>query len=184
MEIVSDQPEASAQEEAGKRPGDGDIEFLQGAGGIARDAGQAPEDIEGDGLHRNAVVLGDDAVAELVKNHGAEKEDAGDDAEGPVLLWRPCWVLRSELGAQRKSDEQEDDEPAGVQIYRYAENAADLEAAGELAGTGGFGGVGGRVAGVVLVGSGRGGHVVSVWLRWILAEVGRLRGCGVGGVWI
>lgn len=89
-------------------------------------------------------------------------------------------MLRGELGAQREGDEQEDDEPAGMQIYGYAENAADLKAAGELAGTGAICG-GGRSAGVVLVGSGRGGHVVSVWLKPILAEVGRLRGCGDGG---
>jgi hypothetical protein len=61
-----------------------------------------------------------------------------------------------------------------VQIYRYAENAAQLKAAGELAGAGGFDGVGGRRAWVLWIGSGCGGHGIRMCTKQILAEVRRL----------
>jgi len=55
-----------------------------------------------------------------------------------------------------------------------------LKAAGELAGARRFVG-GGWGAGMVLFGSGCGGHGSRVWLKQILAEVGRLRVLGGGG---
>src|SRR5580693_2978978 len=113
MEISRDQPEASAQEQTRKRPGDGDIEFLQRARRITRDAGESAEDIQRDGLHGNLVLPGDDAVAELVKQQRTEKQDAGDDAQRPVLLRGPAGMQRGELLPKRYGDQQKDDDPAG-----------------------------------------------------------------------
>ena len=56
---MKDKPEAAAQKKAGKRAGDGDVEFLLRAGGIALDSGQAAKDEQGDGLHLNLVMPGD-----------------------------------------------------------------------------------------------------------------------------
>src|SRR5271156_7118162 len=105
---MRDQPEASAEKQARKRPGDGDIEFLQRARRIARDAGESAEDIQRDGLHRNTVVPRHDAVAEFVKQQRAEEKDAGDDAQRPMLLRGPAGMQRSELLSERYRNQQED----------------------------------------------------------------------------
>ena len=128
MKETRDEIKTSREEQARERPGNGDIEFLFRFIGLAADAGEPAEDEERDGLHGNFVAYGDDAVAELVKNDRAEEEGAGDDAEKPVLLRSPTRVLRSELRSERERDESEDDEPAGVEVYRDAEDACREDA--------------------------------------------------------
>jgi hypothetical protein len=69
-------------------------------------------------------------MAQLVKNHGREKKNAGDDAESPMLGWRPVRVLRGELGPQGKRNQEKNDEPAGMKIDGNSENTADAKAGG------------------------------------------------------
>ena len=130
MKIVRDQPEAAREKNAGKGAGDGDVEFLLGVIGLTRDTCQTAENKKRDGRDRNAVMLRDHAMAQLVKDDGSEKKNAGDDTQGPMLRGRPVRVLRGELGPQGKSDEEKNDEPAGVQIDGNAENTTDAKAGG------------------------------------------------------
>jgi hypothetical protein len=63
-----------------------------------------------------------------MEDHRSEEEDAGDDSEGPVLRRGPAGVLRSELGSQGERNQKKNDEPAGVQVNRDAENAPEQQA--------------------------------------------------------
>ena len=47
-----------------------------------------------------------------------------------MLRGRPIFVLRSELGSQRKGDQEKNDEPAGVNVYRDAENTSYAKTCG------------------------------------------------------
>src|SRR4029077_1394169 len=49
---------------------------------------------------------------------------ASHDAEYPVLLRSPTWVLCGKLGAQRVGDQRKNDEPARVQVNRNAEDSS------------------------------------------------------------
>ena len=128
VKVARDEPEAAGQKYAGQRAGDGDVEFLLGAVGLASDSRQATENKKRDGSDWNAVVLGDRAMAQLVEYHGSEKQNTSDDAEGPMLGRGPIRVLRGELSSQRKRDQEENDEPTGVQIDGDAENTSNPKA--------------------------------------------------------
>jgi hypothetical protein len=69
-------------------------------------------------------------MAQFVEDNGSEKKNAGDDAERPMLRGRPIFVLRSELGSQRKSDQEKNDEPAGMHVDRDAENTPKAKTGG------------------------------------------------------
>ena len=125
-----DQPEAPGKKKARKRAGDRDVEFLAAAVRIALDVGKAAEDEQRDRADGNAVMAGDDAVAELVKNDRGKKEQARDDAESPALGIGPMRMWGSELRGERERDQGKDDEPARVQVDRDAEDASDAEPRG------------------------------------------------------
>ena len=97
MKIAGDQPEATGKKDAGERAGDGDVEFLLGVVGLARDCRQTSENEKRNGGDWNAVMLGNYAMAEFMEDHGSEKKNAGDDAQRPVLGGRPGLVLRGKL---------------------------------------------------------------------------------------
>src|ERR1700722_3302677 len=130
MKIVSNQPETAGEKYARKRPRDRDVEFLFGIVRLARNPRQAAENEKGDRSYGDAIELCDRAMAQLMKDYGSEKKNAGDDAERPMLRRRPIFVLRSKLSSQGKSDQEENDEPAGVNIYRDAENTSDAKTCG------------------------------------------------------
>src|ERR1700722_13959443 len=155
MKIVSNQPEAPGKKYARKRAGDGDVEFLLGVVGLARDSCEAAENEKGDGSYGDAVELCDRAMAQLMKDHGSEKQDAGDDAERPMLCGRPAFMLRSELGSQRESGQEKNDEPAGVHVNGDAENTSDAKTC-------------------------RGRRIAGRYRRWAgcRSHMGTARGCG------
>ena len=69
-----------------------------------------------------------------------EEEKAGGGADRPVLNGIPLRMLLRELHAERPRDDRENDQPAGVDEDRDAEDAADEEAGsaihGEFSGLG------------------------------------------------
>ncbi len=81
-----------------------------------------------DGHHADLVVHGDDAVRKLVKKYGSKKQQAGGEANCPVLRDAPLRVQLSELHCQGIGDQRENQQPTGVQIDGDSENAADAKA--------------------------------------------------------
>jgi hypothetical protein len=63
-------------------------------------------------------------MAELVEDYGRKEKDAGDDSKRPMLRGRPIRVLRGELSAERKRNQEKNDEPTSVQIDGDAQNAS------------------------------------------------------------
>jgi hypothetical protein len=70
-------------------------------------------------------MLGHDAVGEFVEEHGGKKEQAGEDADGPMLGVRPTRMLLTELPGDDVSDGGKNENPGGVQIDGDAKNSAD-----------------------------------------------------------
>src|SRR5713101_66829 len=88
---------AGCEKAAGQWSGDRNVEFLNRLGGFALDARQASEEKESDGNDANLVMLRHDAVGEFVEKNGGEKEQARQDAHGPMLCVRPKRMLQFEL---------------------------------------------------------------------------------------
>src|ERR1700722_11173276 len=130
MKIVSNQPETAGEKYARKRPRDRDVEFLFGIVRLARNPRQAAENEKGDRSYGDAIELCDRAMAQLMKDYGSEKKNAGDDAQRPMLRRGPVFGLRSKLSSQGKSGHGENDEPAGVSVDLLDEITPDAKPCG------------------------------------------------------
>lgn len=115
----------SGQKTAGKRTGDGDVEFLNGFGRVALDAGDAAEDEEGNGENTNFIVLGDHAMGKFMEEKRSKKENASEDSYDPLLDRRPARILLRELHGERVGDSGKNDDPSRVEINGYSEDFAD-----------------------------------------------------------
>lgn len=117
--------EDDGQEAAGQGARDGDVEFLDGFGGVALDAGDAAEDEKGDGENANFVVLRNDAMGEFVEEQGTEKEQAGESGDAPLLDGRPRGVVVGKLLLENIGDAGKNDDPGGMEIDGYSEDFAE-----------------------------------------------------------
>jgi len=124
VKIARNEPETACEKYARKRSSDGDVKFLLGVVGLARDSRQAAEDKKRNGRYGDTVVPCHRAMAELVEDYGRKEKDAGDDSKRPMLSGRPIRVLRGELSAERKRNQEKNDEPTSVQIDGDAKNAS------------------------------------------------------------
>ncbi len=106
----------SCEEAARQWPGDGDVEFFDGPGRFAADAGDATEDKQSDGNDWNFVMLGDHAVRQLVKNDRSEEKQASQHTDGPVLCCRPLRMLLCEANGEGVSDQGENKKPGRVNV--------------------------------------------------------------------
>src|SRR6185312_9429918 len=125
--IFRDHPKAACQEQARNRPGDRYVEFFPGAIGIARNSGKPAENEKRDRVHRNLIMPCHDAMAQLMEQHGPEKEEAGDQPHRPMLHDAPLGMLRLELFGDREGDKRENDEPTAMYVNRNAENASEAD---------------------------------------------------------
>ena len=116
------------QKETRHGAGNGNVEFLNSFGRIPANAGDTAENEERDGDDANFVVLRDDAVRKLVKQNGAKKEQAGEQAHSPLFRLVPVRVILRELCGKGKRDQRKDNQPAGMQVDGNAENFADTQA--------------------------------------------------------
>src|SRR5579862_8518656 len=125
---MRDQPEAAGEKQAGKRADDGDVEILYCLLSFVLDFRQAAKYEESDRIDANTVAHRHHAVAKLVKHHRPEKEHTGDDSKRPVLRRSPAGMFRGELSPQREGNQQEDDQPAGMNIDRDSKDSSERNA--------------------------------------------------------
>src|SRR6266403_5077197 len=117
----------ASQKTTGKRSSNRNVEFLDRFGRIARNARQSPKDEERNRNNADLVVLGYDTMCEFVKQDGTEEEQAGEEADTPVLHCRPVRVLLGEEGPEGKRTQRENHNPSGMQVNGDAENPSDFE---------------------------------------------------------
>jgi len=98
---------------------------LNGVGRLALDARQAPEEKQRDGNDANLVMLGHNAVGKLMEQNRGEKEQAGQDANGPMLCVCPKRMLLLVLRSDDIGDGYKNENPSRMQIDGNAENFAD-----------------------------------------------------------
>ena len=112
------------QKTAGKRTGDGDVEFLNGFGRIALDAGDSAKDEQSDGENTNFIVLRDHAMGKFMEEERSKKENASENAYDPLLGRGPARILLRELHGERVGDSGKNDDPCGMEIDGYSEDFA------------------------------------------------------------
>lgn len=121
--------EETSEHATRKRAGDGNVEFLNGAGGVALNAGYAAKDEERDGDDADAIVLSDNTMSELVKKERREEQEAGENPHGPCFGLGPAPMFLDELHGERVSDRRENNDPGGMQIDWDTEDPADAHSA-------------------------------------------------------
>src|SRR5882724_3489628 len=117
----------AGQESTGKRSSNCNVEFLDRFGRIARNSRQPPKDEERNGDNADLVVLGHDTMGKFVEQHGTEKEQAGEEADTPVLHRRPMRVLLGEEAPEGKRTQRENHDPSGMQVDGDSENPCNFE---------------------------------------------------------
>ena len=59
-------------------------------------------------------MLGYDTMGKFVEQDGTEEEQAGEEADTPVLRRRPVGVLLGEEGSEGKRTQRENHDPSGM----------------------------------------------------------------------
>jgi hypothetical protein len=72
-------------------------------------------------------MLGDDAVRKLVEQDRAEKEEAGEQADAPLLRFGPMGVALGEKLPEGKRTQRENHDPSGMQVNGDPENPRNFE---------------------------------------------------------
>ena len=73
---------------------------MQGTLGIARNLRNASENKQSDRADRDTVMQSDDAVTELVKQHRAKKQKAGNYADSPLPPAAPILIVLGKSAGQ------------------------------------------------------------------------------------
>src|SRR5277367_787688 len=121
--------EHPSQYKTGDGAGNRNIEFLNGFGRIFADARQAAKNKQRNRNNANLVIPRDYAVRKLVKEHGAEEQQAGKRAHYPSLRVRPLRILLRERRGKRIGQQAKNKQPAGIHKDGDTENFPDLQAA-------------------------------------------------------
>ena len=117
----------ASKKTAGKRSSNRNVEFLDRFGRITRNSRQPPKDKERNGNNADLVVLSYDAVGEFMEQHGTEEEQAGHEADAPLLHRRPVRVLLGEESPEGKRTQRENHDPSGMQVNGDSENSCNFE---------------------------------------------------------
>lgn len=119
-----------AEKERGEKPacqgtGDGDVEFLNGFGRIALDAGDSAKDEQSDRENTNFIVLRDHTMGKFMEEERSKKENASENAYDPLLGRGPARILLRELHGERIGDSCKNDDPCRMEKDGYPEDLAD-----------------------------------------------------------
>ena len=90
-------------------------------------AREASEEKERDGNDANFVVLGHDAVAEFVEENRSEEEEAGQDADGPMLRVSPKRMLLLELRGDDVGNGRKNKDPSRMEVDGDSQNSSDAQ---------------------------------------------------------
>jgi hypothetical protein len=66
-------------------------------------------------------------VGEFVEQHGAEEEQAGQEADAPLLHRRPVRVLLGKESPEGKRTQRENHNPSRMQVNGDSENPSNFE---------------------------------------------------------
>src|SRR6185312_11213055 len=125
----SDHRHRDAERDARQWPDDRDEELGLRRRRLVRDVGHTAEEEEPDLTNLYVERSRDERVRELVREHGAEKQNRRRDRERHALAERPVGMPRRKDRREVPADEEEDHDPAQVEHDLNPEEPSDADPA-------------------------------------------------------
>ena len=127
-EYCSQSTKERGQTQTRQRSGDGDAKLGTSSGRLAPDLGHTAKDEQGDTFDRHLLAQGQNRVAQFMEKHRSKEEYGSNPTYNPVCgRGPPRILLRKVAGGERPRHKNGDQEPAGMQLDRNAQDFAKIQ---------------------------------------------------------